>query len=190
MAESSSMLQLGTRLPTIRLKDAVDGSIVDVGANAVGKRGTLVMFLCNHCPYVVHIRRELVALAHDALERGISVLAINSNDVDAYPEDAPDAMASLARDEHWRFPFLFDSTQEVARLMRAQCTPEFYLYDADGTLAYRGQFDDSRPSNGKPVTGQDLRAAVDAVATGRAPSADQKPSVGCSIKWRVGAPRA
>ena len=190
MAERSSMLQLGTRMPTIRLKNAVDGAMVDVGGSAAGKRGTLVMFLCNHCPYVVHVRRELVSLAHDALDLGLAVFAINSNDVDAYPQDAPDAMAALARTEHWRFPFLFDATQEVARLMHAQCTPEFYLYDAEGQLAYRGQFDDSRPSNAKPVTGLDLRAAVVAVAAGHAPSPAQKPSVGCSIKWRAGAPRA
>ncbi len=190
MAETSSMLPLGTQLPTIRLKNAVDGALIEVGAAASGKRGTLVMFLCNHCPFVVHIRRELVALAHDALDRGLAVFAINSNDAATYPQDGPDAMASLAREESWRFPFLFDATQEVARSMRAQCTPDLYLFDAQGQLAYRGQFDDSRPSNGKPVTGRDLRAAVEAVAAGHAPSTDQRPSVGCSIKWRSSAPRA
>ena len=189
MAETSSMLALGTRLPAIRLKNVVDGALIDAGASATGKRGTLVMFLCNHCPFVVHIRRQLVASAHEALDRGLAVFAINSNDADSYPQDGPVAMAALARDENWRFPFLFDATQEVAHSMHAQCTPDLFLYDAEGKLAYRGQFDDSRPSNGKPVTGSDLRAAVEAVAAGRTPPTDQKPSVGCSIKWGR-APRA
>jgi hypothetical protein len=167
----------------------VDDTIVDVGESAAGKRGTLVMFICNHCPFVVHVRRELVAVAHEALDGGLEVVAINSNDAVAYPQDGPAAMAALARAENWRFPFLFDETQEVARAMRAQCTPDLYVYDAAGKLAYRGQLDDSRPSNGKPVTGRDLRAAVKAVAAGTAPPPDQKPSVGCSIKWRAGAPR-
>jgi thioredoxin-related protein len=184
MAESSLMLALGTPLPVIQLKNAVDGSLVDVGAVSAGKKGALVMFICNHCPFVVHVRKELVKTAHDAIDRGLAAFAINANDAEAYPQDGPEAMAKLAREEGWRFPFLFDATQEVARAMRAQCTPDLYLYDGLGTLAYRGQLDDSRPSNGKPVTGKDLRAAVDAVASGRAPEAEQKPSVGCSIKWR------
>jgi hypothetical protein len=187
MAETSSMLVLGTPLPPIRLSNAVDGASVDVGALAAGKRGTVVMFLCNHCPFVVHVRRELVALAHDAVDRGLAVFAINSNDSETYPQDGPDAMAALARAEKWRFPFLFDATQDVARSMRAQCTPDLYLYDAEGKLAYRGQFDDSRPSNGKPVTGHDFRVAIEAVDAVRAPSTKQKPSVGCSIKWRPAA---
>jgi redoxin len=184
MTETFSTLPLGTRLPTIRLNGAVDGAPVDVGALASGKRGTLVMFLCNHCPFVVHVRRELASVAHEAIDRGFAVFAINSNDAETYPQDGPDAMARLAREENWRFPFLFDATQEVARAMKAQCTPDLYLFDAEGLLVYRGQFDDSRPSNGKPVTGRDLRSALEAVAAGRSPSADQKPSVGCSIKWR------
>ncbi|HZU83113.1 MAG TPA: thioredoxin family protein [Polyangiaceae bacterium] len=188
MAETSSMLALGTPLPRIQLKNAVDGERVDVGALAEGKRGTLVMFICIHCPFVVHVRQELVRVAHEALDRGLAVVAINSNDAATYPQDGPSAMARLARDEGWRFPFLFDDTQEVARAMRAQCTPDLYVFDAGRKLAYRGQLDDSRPSNGKPVTGRDLRAAVEAVAAGRpaSPDAEQKPSVGCSIKWRPG----
>jgi len=180
----SSMLALGTPLPSIRLANAVDGAPVDVGALAKGKRGTLVLFICNHCPFVIHIRSELVRLAHEALELGLTVVAINSNDSEAYPQDGPTAMAKLARDESWRFPFLFDEAQTVARTFDATCTPDLYAFDGSGKLAYRGQFDDSRPGNGKRVTGRDLRLAVEAIAAGRAPAADQKPSVGCNIKWK------
>jgi hypothetical protein len=185
MAETSIMLPLGTRLPPIRLINAVDGETVDVGALAEGKLGTLVLFICNHCPYVVHIRRELVRAAHESLERRFAVVAINSNDARTYPQDGPDAMALLAREENWRFPFLFDETQEIARALDAACTPDLYLFDGEERLVYHGQFDDSRPSNGKPVSGRDLRSALDAVASGRTPSRDQKPCVGCSIKWRA-----
>jgi peroxiredoxin len=180
----SSMLPLGTPLPTVRLVNATDGELVDLDSLAAGKRGSLVMFLCNHCPFVVHIRSEVVKVAHETLDRGFAVLAINANDREKYPQDAPPAMQRLAREEKWRFPFLFDETQEVAHAFDAQCTPEFYLFDAQGKLAYRGQFDDSRPANGKPVTGRDLRLAVEALASERTPSSDQKPSIGCNIKWR------
>jgi hypothetical protein len=182
----SSMLALGTPLPSIRLPNAFDGAEVDVSALAAGKRGTLVLFICNHCPFVVHIRAELVRVAHEALDLGLAVVAVNSNDSVAYPQDGPAAMARLASDEKWRFPFLFDEAQSVARTFNAACTPDLYAFDGAGKLAYRGQFDDSRPGNGKPVTGRDLRTAVEAIAAGRAPSSDQKPSVGCSIKWRRG----
>jgi hypothetical protein len=185
MAETpSTMLPLGTPLPGGLLDDAVTGSHVDLSKIAAGKKGLLVFFICNHCPFVVHIRKELVRAAHDALDRGLAVVAINSNDAEAYPQDAPPSMARLATDEGWRFPFLFDSTQDVARSFQAVCTPESFLFDAAGKLVYRGQFDDSRPSNGKPVTGRDVRAAVAAVEEGVAPPSDQRPSVGCSIKWR------
>jgi hypothetical protein len=184
MAETSSMLAPGTARPTVRLTSAVDGAVVDVDLLAKGKKGTVVLFVCNHCPFVVHVRKELVSAAHDALDQGLAVVAINSNDEQSYPQDAPPAMARLAKEEGWRFPFLFDASQDVARAFHAQCTPECYLFDASGKLAYRGRFDESTPSNGKPVTGRDLRAAVLAVAEGRAPSSDQKPSVGCGIKWK------
>jgi hypothetical protein len=184
MATPSSMLPLGTALPPVVLANAVDGKKVDVATLAAGSRGVLVAFICNHCPYVVHLRKELVRAAHDALDRGLAVVAINSNDAESYPQDGPGPMARLAKDEKWRFPFLFDASQDVARAFGAECTPDLYLFDAEGKLAYRGQFDDSRPSNGKPVTGSDLRAAIDAVVAGRKPAAAQKPSIGCNIKWR------
>jgi hypothetical protein len=183
MAETSSMLALGTALPAVRLPNAVDGATVDVNGLAKGKKGTAVFFLCNHCPFVVHVRHELVRAAHEAQEQGLAVVAINSNDEKTYPQDAPPAMAKLAKDEGWRIPFLFDASQGVARAFQAECTPECYVFDAAGKLAYRGRFDDSTPSNGKPVTGRDFRAAVEAVVAGRAPSSDQKASVGCGIKW-------
>jgi len=172
------------KMPSVSLKDAVTGSLVDVSALAQGKKGTVVAFICNHCPYVVHIRAELVRVAHDAIDRGLAVVAINSNDEKTYPQDAPPAMAKLAKDEGWRFPFLFDETQDVARAFGAACTPDLYVFDAAGELAYHGQFDDTRPSSGKPATGRDLRAAVEAIAKGEAPAANQTASIGCSIKWK------
>jgi peroxiredoxin len=178
------MLPLGSPRPQTRLPNTVDDSTVDLDTLAAGKRGSLVMFICNHCPYVVHVRAELVKLAHEAVERGFAVVAINSNSVASHPQDGPVHMAKLARDEGWRFPFLFDDSQEVARAYHAACTPDLFLFDAQGKLAYRGQLDDSRPGNGKPVTGRDLRAAIEAVAEGKAPSAEQKPSIGCNIKWK------
>jgi hypothetical protein len=180
----STMLPLGTALPHAQLPDVVTGKVVDLAALAAGKRGALVMFICNHCPYVVHVRSELVKVAHEAVERGFAVVAINSNSKETHPQDGPENMARLARQEAWRFPFLFDDSQEVARAFRAACTPDLYLFDARLELAYRGQLDDSRPGNGKPLTGQDLRAALDAVAEGKAPSPEQKPSIGCNIKWK------
>ena len=171
-------------MPPVSLSDAVTGSLVDVAALASGKKGTLVAFICNHCPYVVHIRGELVRVAHDAIDRGLAVVAINSNDARSYPQDAPPAMAKLGQDEGWRFPFLFDDTQDVARAFGAACTPDLYVFDASGELAYHGQFDDTRPSSGKPATGRDLRAAIEAIAKGEAPAANQTASIGCSIKWK------
>jgi hypothetical protein len=187
MAETpSTMLPLGTPAPPIRLTDAVTGRPVDAAEVARGKMGLLVAFICNHCPYVKHIRKELVRVAHGALDAGLAVLAVNSNDEKAYPQDGPAAMRRLAREEGWRFPFLFDETQEVARAYRAACTPDLFLFDRELRLAYRGQFDDSRPSKDTPVTGASLSAAIEAVAAGRSPAAEQKPSVGCNIKWKPG----
>jgi peroxiredoxin len=187
MAETpSTMLPLGTPAPPLRLADAVTGRMIDAAEAARGKKGLLVAFLCNHCPYVKHVRKELVRVAHQALDAGFAVLAVNSNDEKAYPEDGPTAMRQLAREEGWRFPFLFDEAQEVAKAYRAACTPDLYLFDRDLRLAYRGQFDDSRPSKETPVTGASLSAAIEAVAAGLPPAADQKPSVGCNIKWKPG----
>jgi len=145
-----------------------------------------VMFICNHCPFVKHVKTELGRVAADHQGRGLAVVAINSNDLNAHPEDGPDHMKTLAREEGWTFPFLFDAAQEVAKAFRAACTPDFYLFDGAGKLAYRGQLDDSRPGNGIPVTGADLRAAIGAALARRPVSAEQKPSVGCNIKWTPG----
>ncbi len=187
MAETpSTMLPLGTPAPALRLADAVTGRLVDAAEAARGKKGLLVAFICNHCPFVRHIRKQLVRVAHAALDQGLAVLAVNSNDEKAFPEDGPAAMRKLAREEGWRFPFLFDEAQEVAKAYRAACTPDLFLFDRGLRLAYRGQFDDSRPSNDEPVTGASLSAAIEAVAAGRSPAAEQKASVGCNIKWRPG----
>jgi peroxiredoxin len=187
MAETpSTMLPLGTPLPAFRLADAVTGRPVDGAELARGKKGLLVAFICNHCPYVKHIRSELVRAAHEALDQGLAVVAVNSNDEASYPQDGPAAMKQLATAERWRFPFLFDETQEVARAFRAACTPDLFVFDAALRLAYRGQFDDSRPSLTRPVTGASLRAALAAVAGGEPPSPEQRPSVGCNIKWKPG----
>jgi thiol-disulfide isomerase/thioredoxin len=185
MAETpSTMLPLGTPLPSLLLTDAVSGRPVDAQALARGKKGLVVSFICNHCPYVKHIRAELVRASHEALDAGLAVVAVNSNDEVAYPQDGPAAMKALATEEAWRFPFLFDATQEVARAFKAACTPDLFVFDADLRLAYRGEFDDARPSLPKPVTGAALRAAIRAVAAGMAPAPEQKPSVGCNIKWK------
>jgi thiol-disulfide isomerase/thioredoxin len=182
MATPSTMLPLGTTLPAFDLLNPVTGATVS-SASLAGPAGVLVAFICNHCPYVVHVRQQLVAVAHAALEEGFSVVAINSNSIITHPEDGPGPMTVLATGEQWRFPFLYDETQAVAKAFRAACTPDLYLFDARRELAYRGQFDDSRPGNGRPVTGKDLRDALAAVKAGKAPSKEQKASIGCGIKW-------
>jgi thiol-disulfide isomerase/thioredoxin len=182
----SGMLPLGTKMPGFSLEDAVTGKMVSDHDASAGKKATLIMFICNHCPFVKHVMDELGRLAADYIPKGAAVVAINSNDVESYPEDAPSNMKKLAASNGWRFPFLFDKTQEVAKNFKAACTPDFFLYDAGGKLAYRGQLDDSRPGNSIPVTGKDLRAALDAVLAGKAAAAPQKPSIGCNIKWKRG----
>jgi thiol-disulfide isomerase/thioredoxin len=186
MAETpSTMLELGTPMPPFALTDAVSGRTVTRDA-AAGEKGTLVMFICNHCPFVKHVVTEIGGIASDYAGRGIGIVAINANDVEKYPQDAPEHMKALASAEGWDFPFLLDADQSVAGAYRAACTPDFFLFDADGRLAYRGQLDDSRPGNDVPVTGTDLRAALDAIVQGDTPSPEQRPSIGCNIKWKPG----
>ncbi len=186
MAETlSTMLTLGTRVPAFSLENAVDGRTVspdDYAANPA----LLVMFICNHCPFVRHVIDGVTKVAADYLPRGVGIIAINSNDRVGYPQDAPENMKRLADELGWDFPFVFDETQEVAKAFRAACTPDFFLFGAAGDLAYRGELDESRPGNGIPVTGSDLRAAIDAVLAGEHVGEDQKASIGCNIKWRPG----
>ena len=184
VATASTMLPLGTEAPDFELADP--SGAVHRRSDFAGAPALVVAFICNHCPYVKHIRKEWAALAGDLQERGVAVVGINSNDADSYPEDAPPAMAAEIEEFGYTFPYLVDATQEVAKAYHAACTPDFYVFDADGRLAYRGQLDDSRPSNGKPVTGADLIAAVDAVLAGRPAPEPQRPSMGCNIKWRRG----
>jgi peroxiredoxin len=184
VATTSTMLPLGTGAPGFSLPDPAGRQWSrDDLADAPG---LLVMFICNHCPYVKHVRRELALLTQRWQERGLAVVGVQSNDWDAYPDDAPERMADEARTVGYTFPYLVDESQDVARAYGAACTPDFFLFDGDRRLVYRGQFDASRPGNGLPVTGADLRAAVDAVLDGRPVDTDQRPSIGCSIKWRPG----
>jgi len=181
------MLPIGTLMPSFSLPDVRDGEARRLVASSdLSGRSAVIAFICNHCPYVKHIRSELAAFGRECQARGVGMVAISSNDAIAYPADGPEAMAEEARTYGYVFPYLFDEDQSVAQLFHAACTPDFYLFDAAGTLAYRGQFDDSRPSNGKPVTGADLRAARDAVLAGHPPSSQQRPSIGCNIKWKPG----
>ena len=180
----STMLALGTPAPDFALPD-FDGRRHALGDFARAP-GLLVVFICEHCPFVRHVRAAFAALAREYQPRGLAVIAINSNDLGAYPQDGPDAMRAEAAQFGYVFPYLLDESQAVAKAYYAACTPDFFLFDATRRLAYRGQFDDSRPGNGRPVTGADLRAAVDAVLAGRAPAAEQFPSLGCNIKWRPG----
>lgn len=183
MATPSNMRELGSAMPSFELPDTVSGKSVS-SSSLLGKP-SVVMFICNHCPYVKHIRQGLADFGRLCQERGVAMVAISSNDVLQYPDDGPEAMAVEAKQSGYVFPYLFDESQAVARAFDAACTPDLYIYDAKGLLAYRGQFDDSRPKNDAPVTGKDARAAVEALLSGAAPSPDQKPSIGCNIKWRA-----
>ena len=185
MAVPSTMLALGTKAPEFELPDVTDGRTVSL-SDFESKRALLVMFICRHCPYVKHVREELARLGRDFAGSELAIVAISSNDVDEYPEDRPESLAEEAREAGYAFPYLFDESQEVAKAYTAACTPDFFLFDADRALVYRGQLDDSRPSNGLPVTGKDLRAAIDAVLSGRPVSENQRASIGCSIKWHAG----
>lgn len=181
-AVESQMLELGTRAPAFALPDP-DGLMHALRDDAPA---TLVMFICNHCPFVKHIRTELARIGADYGPRGVAIYAINSNDVVKHPGDHPDRMKEEAEAWGYTFPYLFDESQNVAKAYRAACTPDFFVFDAELKLAYRGQLDDSRPSNGLPVDGRDLRAALDAVLASASPAAAQKPSIGCNIKWAAG----
>lgn len=179
----SSMLPLGTPAPLFVLPDVVSGNAVAL-ADLKSDRATVVMFICNHCPYVVHVREGLLELARDYLRQGVAFVAISSNDVEHYPADAPDKMRDLARAEQFPFPYLYDESQAVAKAYLAACTPDFFVFDGALNLAYRGQLDESRPGNGKPVTGAAMRAALDALLAGTPVDEHQIPSVGCNIKWK------
>ncbi len=181
----STMLALGTKAPAFELPDVVSGETITLETFA-GKKALLVMFICRHCPYVKHVQSELARLGRDYAGSDLGIVAISSNDAANYPDDAPEKLKEMALREGFTFPFCYDESQEVARAYTAACTPDFFLFDADRNLVYRGQLDDSRPENGKPVTGRDLRAAIDAVLAGRPVDPDQKPSVGCNIKWKPG----
>jgi len=185
MAVPSTMLELGTKAPDFELPDVTTGELVSL-SDLEAKRALLVMFICRHCPYVAHVREELGRLGRDFADSELGVVAISANDPSAYPEDAPEGLAQEAREAGYVFPYLFDETQEVAKAYTAACTPDFFLFDTDRALVYRGQLDASRPSNGLPVTGADLRAAIAAVLSGAPVAQDQRASVGCSIKWRAG----
>lgn len=179
------MLPLGTVAPDFSLPDTVSGKTVS-RADFTGAKALLVMFLCNHCPYVKHVRSELARLARDYRPRGVAIVGISSNDAAKYPADAPDLMAAEAKEAGYIFPYLFDETQAVAKAYRAACTPDFFLFGPDQKLVYRGQLDGSRPNSGVPVTGADLRAALDAVLAGNPQAETQRPSMGCNIKWKPG----
>lgn len=180
----STMLPLGTAAPDFSLMN-VDGRCLSL-ADVAGPRGTVVMFLCNHCPFVKHVANQLAVLGCDVMPQGIGVVAISSNDVATHPADSPEQMVRESEERGYPFPYLFDETQEVAKAYRAACTPDFYLFDGEQRLAYRGQLDESRPDSGIPVTGADLRRAIDAVLTGQPIPEPQRPSLGCNIKWRAG----
>ena len=179
----SNMIPLGTNAPDFSLFDTVSGNVLNLN-ELKGTHGTVIMFICNHCPFVIHINPELVKIASSYLKKGIQCIAISSNDVINYPQDGLDKMKIHAEAENYPFPYLYDETQEVAKAYDAACTPDLYLFDADLKLIYRGQLDDSRPENSVPVSGNDLRHALDCLIEGKENTATQKPSIGCNIKWK------
>ena len=178
----SNMLPLGTRAPDFSLLDTVSEQMMTL-AQVKGDQGTVIMFICNHCPFVKHVNKQIAQLAKEYQTQGIGFVAISSNDVVNYPQDAPHLMKETALLEAYTFPYLYDKTQEVARAYEAACTPDFYLFDGDLAVVYRGQLDDSRPGNGIPVTGSDLRRALQVLLQGTPVNELQKPSIGCNIKW-------
>jgi peroxiredoxin len=185
VAVNSTMLALGTKAPDFQLPDLNGKGRVSL-SDFKGAQALLILFICNHCPYVKHIRGGLAQLARDYRPRGVAIAGISSNDATNYPADSPERMAEEARAAGYTFPYLYDETQAVAKAYRAACTPDIYVFDKDQRLVYRGQFDDSRPGNNVVVTGKDLRAALDAVLAGKPVPPNQKPSIGCNIKWKPG----
>jgi peroxiredoxin len=181
----STMLDLGTTAPELNLPDVVSGRTITL-ASFKDSTALLVMFICRHCPFVKHVQHELARLGLDYRERGLGIVAISANDAANYPDDAPPQLKAMAAELGFNFPFCYDETQEVAKAYRAACTPDFFLFDKDRKLAYRGQLDDSRPESGIPVTGRDLRAAIDDVLAQRPVGVSQRPSLGCNIKWKPG----
>lgn len=179
----STMLSLGTQAPAFSLFDVISEKKVGLPVNQ-DILATVIMFICNHCPYVKHVNPELVRLAQDYADKPVRFLAINSNNVDAYPDDSPEHMKRIAMELGYTFPYLFDETQEVARAYQAACTPDFYVFDSNLSLVYRGQLDDSRPNNGLPLNGVSIRQALDCLLTHQPISSAQKPSLGCNIKWK------
>lgn len=178
------MLALGTQAPDFTLPDVVSGKKISLDSFA-GKKGLLVMFICRHCPYVQHVKAELARIGKDYASKDLGIVAISANDASNYPDDAPDQLKEMARELGFTFPFCYDEQQETAKTYQAACTPDFFLYDEERKLVYRGQLDESRPGNGKPVTGRDLRLALDAVLAGGRVDPNQRPSVGCNIKWKA-----
>jgi peroxiredoxin len=184
-ATESTMLALGTPAPDFRLPNVVTGDNLTLDTFR-SKKALLVIFLSRHCPYVKHVQNELARLGRDYMSCDVGIIAISANDVERYPDDSPALLKAMAQEHGFQFPICYDETQETAKAYTAACTPDFFLFDQNHLLVYRGQLDDSRPSNGKPVTGSDLRAALDAVLAGQPVSAEQRPSVGCNIKWKPG----
>jgi peroxiredoxin len=184
-ATPSTMLDLGTKAPEFALPDVVSDNTVSL-TSFEGKRALLVMFICHHCPFVKHIKSELAQLGRDYAAKGVGIVAISSNDPAVSGDDSPEGLRRMATEWGFNFPVCYDETQVVAKSYAAACTPDFFVFDGDHKLAYRGQLDDSRPSNGKPVTGADLRGAIDALLGGRPVNQDQRASLGCNIKWKPG----
>lgn len=182
---ASTMLALGTQAPDFQLPDVVSGETISL-ATFAGKKALLVMFICRHCPFVKHVQDELAKLGKDYAARNVGIVAISANDAANYPDDAPAGLKTMAKELAFTFPLCYDESQETAKAYTAACTPDFFLFNADRQLVYRGQLDDSRPGNDKPVNGQDLRAAIDAVLSDQAIDSEQRPSIGCNIKWKAG----
>jgi peroxiredoxin len=185
MAMQSAMLDLGTRAPAFSLPDVVSGQTITIDTFD-GSKALLVMFICRHCPFVVHVQQELARLGRDYASKGVGIVAISSNDATAYPDDRPERLKAMAAEQGFAFPLCHDESQAVARAYQAVCTPDFFLFDGARRLVYRGQLDDSRPGNAVPVTGTDLVHAIESVLAGRPAAAEQRPSLGCNIKWRAG----